>query len=110
VVVNPVWETKGGLRPLYARVAGEAEQHPEALYALRYETKWEYLGQEISLVMARKLALEQQLEDTAKNVPAKPKLTTINQSGPAILDGLEILFAEMASTNYEDHGRNAPDA
>ena len=50
--------------------------------------------------MARKLALEQELEDSARSAPAKPTLTAINQSGPAILDALEILLAEM-STNFE---------
>jgi integrase len=101
VVVDPVWETKGRLRPLWARVCGKAEHHPEAVYALRYGTKWEYLGQDIGRVTARKLALEQELEDSARSAPAKPNLTAINQSGPAILDALEILLAEMSTTNFE---------
>jgi hypothetical protein len=61
--VNPVWQTKGRLKPLYARINGKAEHHPEGTYVLRYGPKREFLGREIDRVIARKLAIEQELDD-----------------------------------------------
>jgi len=51
VYANPVWETKGRLRPLWARINGKAEHHPECVYALRYGSKWEFCGQHTDVVL-----------------------------------------------------------
>jgi hypothetical protein len=56
--VSPVWETKGRLKPLWARIGGKAEHHPDGVYVLRYGNKWEFVGQETDRVIARKMALE----------------------------------------------------
>jgi len=48
VYANPVWETKGRLRPLWARINGKAEHHPEGVYALRYGSKWEFCNMKLS--------------------------------------------------------------
>src|ERR1035437_4735079 len=93
-VVNPVWEMKGRLKPLWARMGGKAEHHPEAVYVLRYGTKWENVGQAIDMVMARKLRREQELEDKAIPAPRPP--TPINQCGPTILEAMEQYLAKKA--------------
>jgi hypothetical protein len=88
----PVWEVKGRLRPLFARINGKSEHHPEGVYALRYGDKWEFVGKETDRVMARKLALEQELEDAANN-PVSPKVLSIKQAGFTI--------AEACATHLE---------
>ena len=95
---NPVWEKKGTLRALWARVGGKAEHHPEASYWLRYGAKFENVGQQTDLVLARKLALEQALEDKADN-PAPATVVSINQSGPTILEAMEQYLAKKAITD-----------
>ena len=55
VVAQPVWAKKGTLKPLWARVNGKPQYHLEAIYVLRYGTKWENVGQHIDVVMATKL-------------------------------------------------------
>lgn len=100
VYANPVWEKKGSLKPLYARVAGKAEHHPEGVYALRYGNKWDFVGQQTDVVMATKLRREQELEDAA-SAPAAATPTLLNLSGPKILDALELHLAQMETTNLE---------
>jgi hypothetical protein len=58
VYANPVWETKGRLKPLWARAGTKAELHPEGVYCLRYGNKWEFCGQHYDVVMATKLRCE----------------------------------------------------
>jgi len=65
VYAGPVYETKGRLKALWARVNGKPELHPEGVYVLRYGTKWEFCGQATDVVMATKLRREQELEDAA---------------------------------------------
>ena len=94
VYANPVWETKGRLKPLWARVGTKAELHPEGVYCLRYGNKWEFCGQHSDVVMATKLRREQQLEDAANSpLPAIP----ITQSGPTILEAMERYLAKKAT-------------
>src|ERR1700730_4524422 len=90
---NPVWETKGRLKPLWARVGGKAEHHPEGVYALRYGSKWEFCGQHTDVVMATRLRREQELEDAAN--PPVP-VTSITQSGPTILEVMEQYLTKKA--------------
>jgi hypothetical protein len=97
VYANPVWETKGRLKPLWARVGTKAELHPEGVYCLRYGDKWEFCGQHIDVVTATKLRREQELEDAANN-PAP--ITSINQSGPTILEAMEKYLAKKATMDF----------
>jgi len=94
VYANPVWEAKGRLKPLWARVGSKAELHPEGVYCLRYGDKWEFCGQHIDVVTATKLRREQELEGAANN-PAP--ITSINQSGPTILEAMEKYLAKKAT-------------
>jgi integrase len=98
VYAVPVYEAKGRLRALYARVNGKAEHHPEGVYALRYGSKWEFCGQHTDVVAATKLRREQELEDSANT---QAPITPITQYGPKILDSLEINLAQMGTTNLE---------
>lgn len=91
--VNPVWETKGRLKALYARVGGKAEHHPEGVYYLRYGNRWECVGQQTDVAIATKLRREQELADAA-NAPSP--VITITQSGPTILDALDLYLAKKA--------------
>jgi integrase len=84
--VSPVWETKGRLKPLWARVGGKAEHHPDGVYVLRYGNKWEFVGQETDRVIARKMALEQELEAAAR-VPKIPR--AIHHSGVTIAEACQ---------------------
>lgn len=93
VYASPVYETKGRLKPLWARVAGKAEHHPEAVYVLRYGNKWEFVGQHTDVVTATKLRREQELEDVA-NAPAS--VAPITQSGPKILEAMEQYLAKKS--------------
>jgi hypothetical protein len=90
VIVSPVWEKKGRLKPLWAWVKGVAEHHPEGIYALRYGTKWEYCGQHIDVVMATKLRRQQELLDAvhpaSRNKLNPVAVTPITDSGPKILE------------------------
>ena len=97
VYANPVWEKKGTLRALWARVGGKEEHHPEGVYALRYGSKWEFVGQQTDRALARKLALEQELEDRA-DCPVSVPVVSINQSGLTILDAMEQYLAKKAVT------------
>ena len=97
VYANPVWEAKGRLKPLWARVGTKAELHPEGVYCLRYGDKWEFCGQHIDVVTATKLRREQELEDAANN-PAP--ITSINQSGPTILEAMEKYLAKKATMDF----------
>jgi hypothetical protein len=65
VVAQPVWAKKGTLKPLWARINGRPQDHPDADYILRYGTKWENVGQHVDVVMATKLRREQELADEA---------------------------------------------
>jgi integrase len=94
VYANPVWETKGRLKPLWARVGTKAELHPEGVYCLRYGSKWEFCGQHTDVVMATKLRREQELEDAANNPLS---VTPITQSGPTILEAMEKYLAKKAT-------------
>jgi hypothetical protein len=89
----PVWEVKGRLKPLFARINGKPEHHPEGVYALRYGDKWEFVGQQTDRVLARKLALEQELEGAANN-PVSPKVLSFKQTG--------ITIGEACATHLED--------
>lgn len=93
VYANPVYETKGRLKPLWARVGTKAELHPEGVYALRYGNKWEFCGQHTDVVMAAKLRREQELEDAANS---GAQVTVITQSGPAILEAMEQYIAKKS--------------
>ena len=96
MMVNPVWETKGRLKPLYARVGGKPEHHPEGVYVLRYGTKWEFVGQAADVVLATKLRREQELEDKV-NAPIPPPTPVIlDQSGLTILEAMETYVAKKA--------------
>lgn len=98
VYADPVFEVKGRLKPLWARVNGKPELHPEGVYALRYGNRWEFCGQGTDVVTATKLRLEQQLEDAANGrAPVAAVVPTINQSGPTILEALETYLAKKAS-------------
>jgi integrase/recombinase XerD len=59
--VRPV-ATSGRLKPYWAVVNGKKEEHPEAVYYLRYteggKRRWEPVGQKIDEVMAAKLRRE----------------------------------------------------
>jgi site-specific recombinase XerD len=93
VYANPVFETKGRLRPLWARVGGKAEHHPEGVYALRYGNKWEFCGQHTDVVMATKLRREQELEDAANT---SAPVIVITQFGLTILEAIEQYLAKKA--------------
>jgi hypothetical protein len=98
VYADPVFEAKGRLKALYARVGGKAVHHPEGVYALRYGRNWEFCGQQTDVVIATKLRREQELEDAAC---APVPITPITQYGPKILDSLEVHLAQMGTTNLE---------
>ena len=93
VYANPVYEAKGRLKALYARVGGKPELHPEGVYCLRYGAKWEFLGQATDVVLATKLRREQELED-ASNTSAP--VTPITQVGPTILEALDNYISKKA--------------
>jgi integrase len=97
IYAEPVYEAKGRLKPLYARVAGKAEHHPEGVYALRYGTKWEFVGQATDVVIATKIRREQELEDVA-NAPAPiTVIPAVSLSGPTILEAFEKYLAKKES-------------
>jgi len=93
---NPVWETRGRLKALWARVDGKAEHHPEGVYALRYGSKWEFVGKETDRVMARKMALEQELEAAAK-MPKIPR--PINQSSVTIVEACQRYINKISKSD-----------
>ena len=107
VVAQPVYEVKGRLKPLWARVKGKPEFHPEAVYVLRYGTKWENVGQYIDVAMATKLRREQELGDAANTPTAKRNeiapvaVTVITDSGPKILEAMEQFLGKKSVMNPE---------
>jgi hypothetical protein len=62
-MVNPVFEVNGRLKPLWAKVVGKPEHHPEAVYVLRCGNKFESVGQRLDVVVATKLRRQQELLD-----------------------------------------------
>jgi integrase len=114
VVAQPVWAKKGTLKPLWARINGRPQHHPEAVYVLRYGTKWENVGQHLDVVMATKLRREQELADEAAayqnkiaaqrgittvrhSVGSTPPVTSITDSGSKILEAMEKYLAKKAT-------------
>src|SRR5450759_306778 len=87
VMVNPAWETKGRLKPLWARLGGNrTEFHPEGVYVLRYGSKWEFVGQAPDVVLATKQRREQELEDAAQAPAPVVAPVIFTQSGLTILE------------------------
>ena len=90
VYANPVWEAKGRLKRLWARLNGKGGFASRGVYVLRYGDRWEFVGQEIDVVMATKLRREQELEDASKSLAPITAVPAATQTGPAILPALEL--------------------
>ena len=101
-VVNPVFDAKGRLRPLYAMVAGKPERHTEGVYVLRYGNKFESVGQHLDVVVATKLRREQELLVAISEAKLKRlQPAQIDATGPKILDAMEQFLAKKSIMDPE---------